>query len=372
MSETCVAALPDTALDIVGDIHGELSALISLLEKLGYDDKGMHAERRKLVFVGDLIDRGPDSPGVLRVVKRLVEAGNAQCLTGNHELNAVRDQKDHNRSGEGWWYGRDEDGYDSVIVDEDEKERSFLPFLRSLPGALEREDLRVIHACWHDPSVEKLRQAPRVIDAFNEEERALRPKLEAMGENLRTKWRERGLTPKILKNPEHKVEFFPELAEFDEANQMGNAVKVATSGMELVAGESFFASGKWRMVRRVPWWDDYSGPPVVVGHYWRRYFSDLLPLAELREADVFGEIPPEQPLGSKRRVMCIDYSVGLRFAERGGGVYSKESLSRPDPRHGVEFNGCLAALRVPEWQLVFDDQRQPLHVDLPTKIGEGT
>jgi hypothetical protein len=136
--------------------------------------------------------------------------------------------------------------------------------------------------------------------------------------------------------------------------------------MERATGDSFFASGKWRMVRRVPWWEEYDGPPVVVGHYWRRYFADPLPLAEVSEFDVFGSTPPEQPLGPKRRVMCIDYSVGLRFAERGGGAYLKNLMNRPDPRHGVEFNGCLAALRIPEWKLVFDDQRKPLRVEMPT------
>lgn len=364
MSSTCIAELPSTPIDIIGDIHGELAALTCLLKKLGYDHNGAHADRRKLVFVGDLIDRGPDSPGVLRLVKRLVDSGNAQCITGNHELNAVRNQKDQNRSGEGWWYGRTEGGYDSVVVDPDEKERILLPFLRSLPGAVEREDLRVIHACWHEPSVEKLRSAPSVIEAFVQEEAELRPKLEVMGEKLRSMWRERGLTPEILKNPQRQVEFFPELAQFDEANQMGNAVKVATSGMERAAGKSFYASGKWRMVRRVPWWDQYDGPPVIVGHYWRRYFSDTMPIAELSESDVFGSTPPDQPLGPERRVMCIDYSVGIRFAERAGGGYPKHSVNRPDPRHGVEFNGCLAALRMPEGQLVFDDGRKPLHIEM--------
>ena len=66
MSTGCIAELPDVHLDIVGDIHGELDALTSLLKRLGYDDLGRHPENRKLVFVGDLIDRGPDSPGVLR------------------------------------------------------------------------------------------------------------------------------------------------------------------------------------------------------------------------------------------------------------------------------------------------------------------
>ncbi|MFF8265063.1 polynucleotide kinase-phosphatase [Streptomyces virginiae] len=70
--------------DIVGDIHGCSSELETLLAKLGYVD-GVHPEGRTAVFVGDLVDRGPDSPGVLRRVMGMVKSGNALCVPGNHE-----------------------------------------------------------------------------------------------------------------------------------------------------------------------------------------------------------------------------------------------------------------------------------------------
>ncbi|WP_225075815.1 MULTISPECIES: polynucleotide kinase-phosphatase [unclassified Streptomyces] len=70
--------------DIIGDIHGCSAELESLLAKLGYTD-GAHPEGRTAVFVGDLVDRGPDSPGVLRRVMSMAEAGNALCVPGNHE-----------------------------------------------------------------------------------------------------------------------------------------------------------------------------------------------------------------------------------------------------------------------------------------------
>ncbi|WP_330324876.1 polynucleotide kinase-phosphatase [Streptomyces pseudovenezuelae] len=70
--------------DIVGDIHGCAAELESLLGKLGYTD-GVHPEGRTAVFVGDLVDRGPDSPGVLRRVMSMVKSGNALCVPGNHE-----------------------------------------------------------------------------------------------------------------------------------------------------------------------------------------------------------------------------------------------------------------------------------------------
>ncbi|MEU9799847.1 polynucleotide kinase-phosphatase [Streptomyces sp. NPDC051000] len=70
--------------DIIGDIHGCASELETLLAKLGYED-GVHPEGRTAVFVGDLVDRGPDSPGVLRRVMGMVGSGNALCVPGNHE-----------------------------------------------------------------------------------------------------------------------------------------------------------------------------------------------------------------------------------------------------------------------------------------------
>ncbi|MGR6973332.1 polynucleotide kinase-phosphatase [Streptomyces cynarae] len=70
--------------DIIGDVHGCFSELEALLGRLGYVD-GVHPEGRTAVFVGDLVDRGPDSPGVLRRVMSMVKSGDALCVPGNHE-----------------------------------------------------------------------------------------------------------------------------------------------------------------------------------------------------------------------------------------------------------------------------------------------
>ncbi|MFJ1989920.1 polynucleotide kinase-phosphatase [Streptomyces asiaticus] len=85
--------------DIIGDIHGCRSELETLLGKLGYalrrDDLGRpvdatHPEGRTAVFVGDLVDRGPDSPGVLRLAMGMVASGAALCVPGNHENKLAR------------------------------------------------------------------------------------------------------------------------------------------------------------------------------------------------------------------------------------------------------------------------------------------
>lgn len=75
--------------DVIGDVHGCRSELEALLRKLGW--RGLsHPEGRTAVFVGDLVDRGPDTPGVLRLVMDMVEAGTALCVAGNHEVKLSR------------------------------------------------------------------------------------------------------------------------------------------------------------------------------------------------------------------------------------------------------------------------------------------
>jgi len=88
--------------DMIGDVHGCFDELVTLLEKLGYeltpesDVDGVtvitarHSGGRKAVFLGDLVDRGPNTPGVLRLVMRMVADGTAICVPGNHENKLLR------------------------------------------------------------------------------------------------------------------------------------------------------------------------------------------------------------------------------------------------------------------------------------------
>ncbi|WP_035609057.1 polynucleotide kinase-phosphatase [Haloferula sp. BvORR071] len=79
--------------DIIGDVHGCYPELLILLEKLGYavsDHVVSHPEGRRIVFVGDLVDRGPDSPNVLRIAMASVKAGTAICVPGNHDMKFLR------------------------------------------------------------------------------------------------------------------------------------------------------------------------------------------------------------------------------------------------------------------------------------------
>ncbi|NOX29850.1 MAG: polynucleotide kinase-phosphatase, partial [Actinobacteria bacterium] len=74
--------------DIIGDVHGCHTELLALLEQLGYDttsDPISHNEERRVIFLGDLVDRGPGVPEVLDIAMSMVNAGTALCILGNHE-----------------------------------------------------------------------------------------------------------------------------------------------------------------------------------------------------------------------------------------------------------------------------------------------
>jgi len=88
--------------DIIGDVHGCIDELVALLTKLGYTVTAKEREyavtppaRRRIIFLGDLVNRGPDAPAVLRLVMGMVEAGTALCVPGNHDVmlsNAIKGQ----------------------------------------------------------------------------------------------------------------------------------------------------------------------------------------------------------------------------------------------------------------------------------------
>ncbi len=88
--------------DIIGDVHGCFDELRDLLTELGYEISGTNGERsavnyrvqcpdgRRAIFLGDLVDRGPKTPEVLRLVMSMVDSGAALCVPGNHDMKLKR------------------------------------------------------------------------------------------------------------------------------------------------------------------------------------------------------------------------------------------------------------------------------------------
>lgn len=350
---TLVQPLPAGPLDIIGDIHGEIDALESLLGHLGVDLARGRA-RRPLVFVGDLVDRGPDSVAVVRLVRRFVEAGQAWCVAGNHELNLLLGLV---KEGNGWARGDAADSFQlrgptgvehrpfgSRMASHAERE-DLLNFFRTLPLALVREDLRVVHACWHASSVAALPQRADLAALTREWSRRITQQLREEGV-LAAERVEREAFAELKRLDLRPTRPLPAHTRAAGARQSSHPVKVLTSGLErpLPFDDIFFVGGKWRFVRRDDWWTRYDdGPAVVVGHYWRRRAGARVP----GKPDTWQTVGFADWTGPRGNVFCVDYSVGRRFRER-------------DQRGPGAFEGALAALRWPERTLVFDDDPVPV------------
>ncbi|MDJ0927390.1 MAG: metallophosphoesterase [Gammaproteobacteria bacterium] len=342
MSDSLIGQLPAGPLDIVGDVHGEIDVLNELLAQLGYDPDGGHPDGRRLVFIGDLVDRGPDSPAVLDRVARLVADAGAQCILGNHELNLLRDVEKHGNS---WWVHPDKPmPHPAARISAADKAR-FTVFLESLPLVLERADLRVVHACWNQSAVARVRAAESdghsALDLYQGFATDIKNKwsgsdtLAAYGEE----WREHH---KNLTDRNWQPVLLEAVGCIDADWQMANPVAVLTSGEERPARQPIWAGNRWRMVERVKWWDSYNDSvPVVVGHYWRRHSAASKRLMDAHGPDLFANVAPHRWMGARNNVYCIDFSIGGRYVERAAGA--------------AEFHCRLAALRVPEWQILHHD-----------------
>ena len=343
---TFVAPLFDGPLDIVGDVHGEFDVLQKLLGVLGYDAEGRSAEERRLVFLGDLIDRGPDSPAVVDMVMRMVSEGRAQCLLGNHELNILLGRP---LPGNGWFIQPnpvEKTGeFHSRRVSPDRIDE-YLGFFASLPLVLENESLRLVHACWHSPSVARIRRdmefEPSITDLYRQYELDVRKKLHE-AELAHMVEEENMFYSVALDDPQWSAEVLPAHAEAEVIAQNANPIRILTTGAVNVAEEPFFAMGRWRMADRDRWWDKYQDDiPVIIGHFWRRFDSAAERISGVFGRDVFEGIPSHAWMGERRNVYCVDYSVGQLHKERQLGTHN-------------EFNGKLAALRYPEWEVHHDD-----------------
>jgi len=144
-STELVAPLFEGPLDIVGDVHGELEVLRDLMNRLGYDSAGEHPGGRRLVFLGDLCDRGPDSPGVIELVRSMIERDRARCILGNHELNVLRNDR---KPGNAWYFDEQHPWFEAERAHSRPAPRghAYHEFLLTLPLVLERDDLRLVHA----------------------------------------------------------------------------------------------------------------------------------------------------------------------------------------------------------------------------------
>ena len=147
--------------DVIGDIHGCGDMLRRLLTKLGYEevDSVFSHPLRKVVFLGDLIDRGPNIREVVSIAKSMVDAGYAYAVMGNHEYNAlIYDLLDAEKGNQ----QRKEKlrGLLSASLDQYQNYQAewqqALQWFKTLPIFLEFDGFRVVHACWDQSKIDQL------------------------------------------------------------------------------------------------------------------------------------------------------------------------------------------------------------------------
>lgn len=124
--------------DVIGDVHGCYDELCDLLDKLGEDSE------RRLVFVGDLVDRGSQQKECIALVRTLIENGKALSVMGNHEYNAIL--KSLNLRLKKDLFG---DAFCDFAISDPDFYFDTIEWMKTLPLWLDFPSLGVVHACWN-------------------------------------------------------------------------------------------------------------------------------------------------------------------------------------------------------------------------------
>jgi hypothetical protein len=295
--------------DIIGDIHGHADALVALLEKLGYREKGgawRHPERTA-IFVGDFIDRGPRQVDTVMLVRSMVDAGSALAIMGNHELNAIAwNTPDPDNSGEYLrphfspkWGDKNFQQHEKFLAEVAGKpalHREIIEWFLTLPLWLDLPELRVAHACWHPQFMNWL--APQL----------------APGNRLHA-----DLLPAATREPEND-------ADKDTSEPtVFKAVEALTKGIEVKLPKPHSFKDKDGHVRtrvRTRWWDPNAGtyrsaaildepllqqiPNDPVPDHKRAPYTDAKPLF----VGHYWEQGTPSPFATN--IACVDYSVAKK------------------------------------------------------------
>lgn len=176
---------------IIGDVHGMLAPLEKLLGRFGFThEQGVYQHKNyKAVFLGDLVDRGQHQRGVLELVRKMVDAGHAYAVMGNHEHNTVGYYWQHPDTHEYLVPHKTfrTDMHAAVLNDyplQSAETQEMMQWLSRLPVYLELDGFRAVHACWHDASIDALQpflnehnqlQPEAFIDSFDKSSAVYQP-----------------------------------------------------------------------------------------------------------------------------------------------------------------------------------------------------
>lgn len=280
--------------DIIGDIHGQAGKLEDLLATMGYSfdgERGCWAHpTRTVLFVGDFVDRGPEQLRTLGIVKGMVENGEAKAVLGNHEFNAIAwFERDPQNLGQHLRKHTDKNFHQhqrflEEVGDGSPTHKYWIDWFYTLPLWID-EDVRVIHACWHTPSMDALKDQ---LGPHNT------------------------LTPQLVEKASRKGS-----AEYD-------AVELLCKGMEVALPNGVVFVDKQGVARtqtRTAWWNErlttYKQASLVNKELAEQLPDDPIPLHSLVNYDnvkplFFGHYwmtGAPRILGDK--LCCVDYSAAI-------------------------------------------------------------
>lgn len=291
--------------DIIGDIHGHGDELVQLLTALGYEHSQGHFQHpeRKVIFVGDFVDRGPKIREVLEIVRGMHEHGAALAVMGNHEFNALayhtvdprrpdRHLRPHTEK------NQHQHAATLVQLSHDEMQ-DYLEWFRQLPMWLELPGLRVVHACWDAEQMQVMQTALEQHGGVTSE---------FLSEATDTSTPLFAAIDDVLKGKEFNLP--GDLYYHDKEGNRRRKMRIQwyRSPEDETFASYGFTSGAGLPPEPLPrelaeTIRPYSAedPPVLFGHYWMK---------------------AERPVPLAHNVACVDYSVakeGLLVAYRWNG-----------------------------------------------------
>ena len=153
--------------DIIGDIHGYYDELVSLLTKLEYtytNGSWKHPDR-KVLFIGDFVDRGPKQRAVVDLVRGMLDQGDAKAIMGNHEFNAIAFYTEREKGSGDYMRPRTNNNitqHKEFLSEFAHKEdgrdlwADTIEWFKTLPLWLELDGIRLVHACWEQSLMDRI------------------------------------------------------------------------------------------------------------------------------------------------------------------------------------------------------------------------
>ncbi len=270
--------------DVIGDIHGRYDKFEALMKALGYRASGkgfMPPAGRQAIFVGDLIDRGPEQIGLLSAVREMIGNGHARAVMGNHEFNAIayvtpdltldgREFLRPNRAAtsKSLQNRRQHAAFLAQVGEGSQAHSEWIDWFRTLPLHLDLGGIRVAHAWWDADSV-ALIDAPdhrddqgRLTESFIQEAHRRDSGLKSARKILTTGYEQDLPAGCFITDKEGNLHDNARLKIWKHDAKHLRDLAIIPGGDSSLLPDLTIGEVLPNGIREV------TGPPIFVGHYW--------------------------------------------------------------------------------------------------------